>query len=85
MAAITPATATTAGSLTLSVNGQSLVVPLAPGTVLPTTLVPNSTITLTISFGSGSATGTSAGDENDDQGDDDQGDDNDDQGDDDGS
>ena len=83
--AITPATATTAGSLTLSVNGQALVVPLAPGTVLPATLVPNSTITLTISFGSGDATATSADDEDDDQGDDDQGDDNDDQGDDDGS
>lgn len=77
VASITPATATTAGSLTLSVNGQTFTVPLAPGTMLPATLAPGSTITLTISFGSGDATATSADDEddNDDQGDDDQGDD----------
>jgi len=76
---ITPATATTAGSLTLSVNGQTLTVPLAPGMTVPATLAPGSTVTLTISFGSGGATGTSAenDDNNDDNNENDQGDNND--------
>jgi hypothetical protein len=71
---ITPATATTAGSLTLSVNGQTLTVPLAPGTTVPATLVSGSTVSLTISFGSGGATGTAASDDDNDEND--QGDDN---------
>ncbi len=66
---ITPATATTAGSLTLSVNGQTLTVPLAPGMTVPATLAPGSTVTLTISFGSGGATGTSAADDDDNEND----------------
>lgn len=51
VAAITPATATTAGSLTLTVNGQTLVIPLPAGTVLPPTLVPGATVTLTLALG----------------------------------
>lgn len=51
MAAITPATATTAGSLTLAVNGQTLVIPLPAGTVLPPTLVPGATVTLPLALG----------------------------------
>jgi len=42
--AVTPATATTAGSLTLSINGQPLVIPLPAGTVLPPAFVPNATV-----------------------------------------
>ncbi len=72
---ITPATATTAGSLTLSVNGQTLTVALAPGMTVPATLAPGSTVTLTISFASGNPTGTSA--EDDDNNENDQGDDSD--------
>ena len=72
---ITPPTATTAGSLILSVNGQTLTVPLAAGMTVPATLAPGSTVTLTISFGSGNPTGTSAEDGDNNQND--QGDDND--------
>jgi hypothetical protein len=54
--AITPATTTTGGSLTLSINGQLLFVPLAPGTVLPATVVIGSTVTLTVSFGTSGPT-----------------------------
>jgi hypothetical protein len=71
------------GQLTLTVNGQTLVVPLPAGTTLPSTLVAGSTVQLTLNFSSGQATGTNPkaeddeddqGDDNDDQGDDDQGD-----------
>jgi hypothetical protein len=71
--AITPATTTTGGSVTLSVNGQPLFVPLPAGTVLPTTVVVGSTVTLTISFsGTSGPTGqpctcqNNNGDDNDD-------------------
>jgi hypothetical protein len=51
VAAITPATATTPGSLTLTVAGQTLVLPLPAGTVLPPAVVPGAMITLRIRFG----------------------------------
>lgn len=80
VAAVTPATATTAGSLTLTINGQTLVIPLPAGTVLPATVAPNATVTLTISFGPAGPSGQpcacnrhgddEADDEDDDGGDD---------------
>ena len=70
IAAVTPATATTAGSITMTINGQTLVLPLPAGTVLPPGFVANATVGFTVAF-------NQSGDE---QGDDDQGDDNDDQG-----
>jgi hypothetical protein len=80
---VTPATATTDGSIVLKVGTQTFTVPLAAGSTLPATIVPGATVTLTISFGTG---GPSAG-SGDDQGDDDDsqddnGDDNGDHGDD---
>jgi hypothetical protein len=82
---ITPATATTAGSLVLKVGTQTFTVPLAAGSTLPATIVPGATVSLTISFGTGGATASGDDDENDDDdtGDDDDGGD-DDSGDDDG-
>lgn len=53
--AITPATATAPGSLTLQVNGQALVIPLPAGTQLPTGIVANATVNLTIDFRQGAA------------------------------
>ena len=47
---VTPATATTAGSLTLTINGQTLVIPLPAGTVLPPAFVANATVGLKIEF-----------------------------------
>lgn len=64
---ITPATATTAGSIVLKVGTQTFTVPFAAGSTLPATIVPGATVTLTVSFG---ANGPSAG-SGDDQGDDD--------------
>jgi hypothetical protein len=67
------------GTITLSVNGQPLTIPLPAGIQLPATLV-GQTVTLNLNLTGGQATA-----EDEDQGDnDDQGDDNDDQGDDDG-
>jgi hypothetical protein len=48
--AVTPATATTPGSLTLSINGQTLVLALPAGTVLPADIVANATASLKIEF-----------------------------------
>ena len=79
---ITPATATTAGSLVLKVGTQTFTVPLAIGSTLPATIVPGATVTLTISFGASGASGTSGDDQGDD--DDSNDDNNDDSGDDNG-
>ena len=68
IAAVTPATATTAGSITLTINGQTLVLPLPAGTVLPTAFVANATVGFTVEF---KQPGNDQGD--DDQGDDDNG------------
>lgn len=57
VAAITPATATTPGSLTLTVAGQTLVLPLPSGTVLPPGVVAGSMITLRLRFGPAAGTG----------------------------
>jgi hypothetical protein len=65
IAAVTPATATTAGSITLTINGQPLVIPLPAGTVLPPAFVANATVGFTVAFKQ----------PGNDQGDDDQGDD----------
>ena len=62
---ITPATATTAGSLVLKVGTETFTIPLAAGTTLPATIVQGATVSLTISFGTGGATAT-GDDENDD-------------------
>jgi uncharacterized membrane protein YgcG len=68
-----------AGTITLSVNGQTLVLSLPAGIQLPSTLV-HQTVTLTLDLTGGQPTASEANDE---QGDDnDQGDDNGDQGDD---
>jgi hypothetical protein len=75
VAGIVPPTATTPGSLTLTINGQTLIIPLAAGTTVPATLTPGSTVTLTVKFGASGATGTNAKDDEDD---DDQGEDEDD-------
>jgi hypothetical protein len=66
IAAVTPATATTAGSITLTINGQTLVIPLPAGTVLPSAFVANATVGFTVEF---KQPGSEQGD--DDQGDDD--------------
>jgi hypothetical protein len=66
IAAVTPATSTTAGSITLTINGQTLVIPLPAGTVLPPAFVANATVGFTVEFKQPGANG---------QGDDDQGDD----------
>jgi hypothetical protein len=50
IAAVTPATATTPGSLTLTIGTQTLVIPLPAGTVLPSAFVANATVDLTIKF-----------------------------------
>lgn len=71
VAAITPATATTPGSLTLTVNGQPLVIPLPAATSLPPTLVVGSTITLTIRFRAEGPVGTNPLDDDTDDTDDD--------------
>jgi hypothetical protein len=72
-------TAVGAGTITLSVNGQPLTIPLPAGIQLPATLV-GQTVTLNLNLTGGQPTA-----EDEDQGDnDDQGDDNNDQGDDDG-
>lgn len=51
VAAITPATPTTPGSLTLTIAGQTLVLPLPAGTVLSPAVVPGAIITFRIRFG----------------------------------
>jgi hypothetical protein len=66
--AVTPPTATTAGSLTLSVNGQPLVLPLPAGTVLPPAFVANAVVGLTIEL---KQPGLGDDDQGEDQGDDD--------------
>ena len=50
IAAVTPATAVTPGSITLTINGQALVIPLPAGTVLPTAFVPNAMVGVKIEF-----------------------------------
>ena len=72
---ITPATATTPGSLVLKVGTQTFTVPLAAGSTLPATIVPGATVTLTISFGADGATASDDDENDDDQGDDDNNDD----------
>ena len=47
---VVPATATTAGSLTLTINNRTLGVPLPAGTVLPPAFVANATVGLKIEF-----------------------------------
>jgi hypothetical protein len=77
---LTPATATTAGSLVLKIGTETFTIPLPAGTTLPATIVQGATVSLTISFGANGATaGDDENDNNDDQGDDQ--DDNDDGGD----
>jgi hypothetical protein len=66
---LTPATATTAGSLVLKVGTETFTIPLAPGTTLPATIVKGATVSLTISFGANGA--TASGDDEDDNNDDD--------------
>jgi hypothetical protein len=68
IAAVTPATATTAGSITLTINGQTLVLPLPAGTVLPSAFVANATVGFTVEF---KQPGEDNGQGDDDQGDDD--------------
>ncbi|MDX6411990.1 MAG: hypothetical protein QOE91_1506 [Gaiellaceae bacterium] len=72
VASVTPATATTAGSLVLTVGTETFTIPLAIGTTLPATIVQGATVSLTISFGADGATasGDDENDDNDDQGDD---------------
>ena len=68
--------AVAAGSVTLTVNGQQLVIPLPVGLTLPATLV-GTQVTLNVSFANGQPTATGGGDDNDDQStNDDQGDNN---------
>jgi hypothetical protein len=50
IAAVVPATATTPGSITLTINGQTLVIPLPAGTVLPPAFAPNATVGVKIEF-----------------------------------
>ncbi len=69
---LTPATATTPGSLVLKIGTETFTIPLAAGTTLPATIVQGATVSLTISFGTDGATATGG---EDDQGDDDGGDD----------
>ena len=62
------------GTVTLTVNGQPLTIPLPAGLTLPSTIV-GTTVTLNVSFAGSQATASSTGSDN--QGDDDQqGDDN---------
>lgn len=65
VAAITAATATTPGSLTLTVAGQTLVLPLPAGTVLSPTVVAGSMITLRIRFGPADPGGANPDDDED--------------------
>jgi hypothetical protein len=60
ISAVTPATATAAGSVTLTVNGQALTITLPAGTVLPTGLAAGSTaeLTLVLSSAGGATTST---------------------------
>jgi hypothetical protein len=60
------------GTVTLTVNGQSLTLQLPSGLTLPSTIV-GTTVTLNVSFAGAQATASPEG--SDDQGDDDQGDD----------
>jgi hypothetical protein len=79
-------TAVGAGTITVSVNGQPLTLPLPAGIQLPQSVV-GQTITLTLNLtGAGpvAADDDDQADDNDQADNDDQGDDNDDQGDDDG-
>jgi len=74
-----PVTAVAAGSITVTINGQSLTIPLPAGIQLPASLVGQNVtlnVTLSLSGGSTARPGDDQGDDNDDQGDD-----NDDQGD----
>jgi hypothetical protein len=64
--------AVAAGSVTLTVNGQTLMLPLPAGLTLPATLV-GTTVTLQLSFPGGQPQ-VSGGNQGDDQGDDDGGD-----------
>jgi hypothetical protein len=61
-------TAVAAGSVTLSVNGQSLTIPLPAGLTLPATIV-GTQVTLTLDFGQGAAS-VAPGQDEDNQGDD---------------
>lgn len=58
VAAIAPATATTPGSVTFTVHGQPLVIPLPAGTTLPQSFVVGSTVMLTIRFRASGPEGT---------------------------
>jgi hypothetical protein len=46
--AVTPATATTPGSLTVMVGAQSLVIPLPAGTILPASFVAGATVSVKV-------------------------------------
>jgi hypothetical protein len=63
---ITPATATTPGSLVLKIGTETFTIPLAAGMTLPAAIVQGATVSLTISFGDNGATATGDDDENDD-------------------
>jgi hypothetical protein len=63
VSSLTPATATTPGSLTLAVGGQPLVIPLPAGTTLSSTVVAGAMVTLTIKLQpTGPVGGTKPGD-----------------------
>jgi hypothetical protein len=63
-------TAVGTGTVTITVNGQTLIIPLPAGLTLPASII-GTQITLNLSFANGAASGTPQGD--DDQGDDDSG------------
>jgi hypothetical protein len=65
-------TAVGTGTVTITVNGQSLMIPLPAGLTLPSSII-GTQITLNLSFANGAASATAQG--GDDQGDDNQGDD----------
>jgi len=65
---VTPATSSTDGSITLVIDGQTLVVPLPAGTVLPSSFVPDATVALTISFDDSGASATGGSPSGDDGG-----------------
>ena len=71
-----PVTAVAAGSITVTINGQSLVIPLPAGIQLPASLVGQTVtlnVTLSVSGATAQADDDDQGEDNDDQGDDDDG------------
>src|SRR5262249_49640113 len=71
-----PVTAVGAGTITVTINGQSLTIPLPAGIQLPASLVGQSVtlnVTLSVSGATANADDDDQGEDNDDQGDDDDG------------